>query len=79
MPPFDSMPSVMDLSLCRSDDEEDLGQKTERDLYDEDDSVLDLDYGDGSRGNVHIPKEDSHHAERVPVLVDKASDSRCEI
>ncbi|XP_024401237.1 1-phosphatidylinositol-3-phosphate 5-kinase FAB1A isoform X2 [Physcomitrium patens] len=62
--------------FCRSDDEEDLGQKTERDLYDEDDSVLDLDYGDGSRGNVHIPKEDSHHAERVPVLVDKASDSR---
>ncbi|KAG0587219.1 hypothetical protein KC19_2G149200 [Ceratodon purpureus] len=64
---------------CRSDDEEDRGQKADRgheDLDDEDDSVLDLEYADGNRGNLHTSIEDSQNVGGVPVLVDKVSDTR---
>ena len=65
--------------LRRSDDEEDRGQKADRgheDLDDEDDSVLDLEYADGNRGNLHTSIEDSQNVGGVPVLVDKVSDTR---
>ena len=65
--------------LRRSDDEEDRGQKADRgheDLDDEDDSVVDLDYADGSRGKLRNSIEDSQNMGGVPVLVDKVSDSR---
>jgi len=68
--------------LCESDDEEDRGQKTERgheDLDDEDDSVMELEYADGNRGKSPTSVEGSQNVGEVPVLVDKVSDSRCEI
>lgn len=72
----------MSLNLCNSDDEEDRGQKTDRgheELDDEDDSVMDLEYADGNGGKSHTSIEGSSKAGEVPLLVDKASDSRCGI
>jgi 1-phosphatidylinositol-3-phosphate 5-kinase len=62
-----------------SDDEEDRRLKAERgheNLEDEDDSVMELEYADSSRGKSPTSIEGSQNVKDVPVLVKKVSDCR---